>query len=74
MLTHSLKKTPSLKSGPIKLTVSMFAAVACAGFHSGNFVMSVAIGLIATSASIPPITPLQPASAPPSPSGRKRDS
>ena len=65
---HSCPNTFNLHKGPIKLTLSMLAAVAFSGFHSSNRVIIIAMGLIDTRASRPAMTRLQPESDPAKPS------
>ena len=72
MVDHSCPNTFNRHNGPIKLTLSMFAAVALSGFHSSNRVIMIAMGLIDTRASRPAMTRLQPESVPASPSRRNR--
>lgn len=71
---HSRPKTLSRHRGPIRLTVSIEAAVAKGGFQSSSRVIMIAMGLIATKASNPPMTLLQPESLPARPSGLASDS
>ena len=68
MVGHSCPNTFNLHKGPIKLTLSMLAAVAFSGFHSSNRVIITAMGLIDTRASRPAMTRLQPESDPAKPS------
>lgn len=72
MAGHSCPKTFNRHNGPIKLNLSMFAAVAVSGFHSSNRVIIIAMGLIETRASRPAMTRLQPESDPAKPSLRNK--
>lgn len=69
---HSFPNTPNRSNGPMRLVSSRFGAVAFEGFHSGSFVMAIAIGFTEIKASSPLNTPRQLASAPPRPSGRAK--
>ena len=72
MVGHSCPNTFNLHKGPIKLTLSTFAAVAFSGFHSSNRVIMIAMGLIDTRASRPEMTRLQPESDPAKPSRQNK--
>ena len=74
MAGHSCPNTFSLHKGPIRLTLSILAAVAFFGFQSSNLVIMAAIGLTDTRASRPAMTCLQRESDPTKPSRRNRHS